>query len=610
MPTSPPRSLGSRIARLERADFVGRRRELVVADSLFTAAATANVLLVHGPGGIGKSMLLREIGRRGAAAGWTPFPLDARDLSPVPDAIEQALAGAWAVERPLILLDTYERMSGLGGHLRSALLPSLPAAAVVVIASRDDPERGWFEGGWESVTLELPLSPLSSQESRVLLGRLGLDGDRRNSGIITWAGGLPLSLRLGATAARADDEWSPGLDSAALHAHLRRIAEAALEGPYARVFALGCVARTVTGALIAAVLPTLDAAAALRWLANSGFADSRAGGVALHETVRRHLRDELRLRDPALERELRAKVADSLHAQGDLALTIDLADLVEDPAVRAGYSWEFEHHVGCALPDDVELAPDGETALFFEREPNHVLVARDAAGEPAGYAIAYTTENATELALGDRRLGPWLRHAPANAIVWRDSVNLTRDPRSRVQALLNMSSMLDCGLRNPRYAYLPIDPSSRAALAFSAAVGARHVPPLDVDGLQCHVLDYGPGGLLGAQRDHVHRELGVAPAAIDPETVRDALRNLHDPSVALAVSRELLRDAADRAFGDTPDEQLLRQVLLRGYFDPACSHETAAHELHLSRAAYFRRLRVASERVAAWVARSQDGPGT
>ena len=40
---------------------------------------------------------------------------------------------------------------------------------------------------------------------------------------------------------------------------------------------------------------------------------------------------------------------------------------------------------------------------------------------------------------------------------------------------------------------------------------------------------------------------------------------------------------------------------MRGYFDPAASHEHAARELHLSRAAYFRRLRSASERVAAFM---------
>ena len=69
-------------------------------------------------------------------------------------------------ERPLILIDTYERMSALGGYLRSTLLPSLPANAAVVIAGRDAPEPGWFEGGWETVAVELPLAALSEFEAR------------------------------------------------------------------------------------------------------------------------------------------------------------------------------------------------------------------------------------------------------------------------------------------------------------------------------------------------------------------------------------------------------------------------------------------------------------
>jgi hypothetical protein len=39
-------------------------------------------------------------------------------------------------------------------------------------------------------------------------------------------------------------------------------------------------------------------------------------------------------------------------------------------------------------------------------------------------------------------------------------------------------------------------------------------------------------------------------------------------------------------------------VLVWGYIEPAPSHERAALDLALSRAAYFRRLRAAAERVA------------
>src|SRR4051812_12250379 len=433
--TCTMRTLASRIVHTERAEFVGRRRELLVAETPFAPHAPASVLLVHGPSGIGKSMLLREIARRGADAGWTPFALDPRDLAP--DVRD--------VERPLLLIDDYEATSALGARLRAALLP---ARAVVVIAGREDPERAWFEGGWETVTLELPLKPLSAQESRRLLERLGLDGDPRTGAIIAWAGGRPLSLRLGATAARTDPEWAPGRESAALCAHLRRIVEAGPDGAHPHGYAPRGVAPGLTPPMLADLLPDVDAPAALRWLAGCGF--------ALHPAVRQRLRAELRAREPQLERELRGRVADFLHARGDLALTVDLADLVEDPTVRSGYNCDgkSDYHVSGAGPDDEALARD-EAARAFLRT-GHALVARDAAGRPAGYSIAFTSDTDSALAGADPRLGRWLAHAPANAIVWRDCVDLTPDPRSCVQALLNVATVLDCGLRNPRYAYLPI----------------------------------------------------------------------------------------------------------------------------------------------------------
>jgi hypothetical protein len=104
-------------------------------------------------------------------------------------------------------------------------------------------------------------------------------------------------------------------------------------------------------------------------------------------------------------------------------------------------------------------------------------------------------------------------------------------------------------------------------------------------------------------------------APTDPflrDAVREALRNLRVP-LLLAQSplasgsgvaeraasvRELIAGAMEHAFGDTYDERLLEQVLLRGYVDPAPSHERAAAELHLSRSSYFRRLKAASDRVA------------
>src|SRR5208282_5860921 len=98
----------------------------------------------------------------------------------------------------------------------------------------------------------------------------------------------------------------------------------------------------------------------------------------------------------------------------------------------------------------------------------------------------------------------------------------------------------------------------------------------------------------------------------DLDMVRDALKNFRVPrdlarsplarggTVAERAEfmRHLLREAAQEAFGDSETEKLLYSVLVAGYLEPLRSHEEAASRLCLSRAAYFRRLRTAVERLA------------
>lgn len=128
---------------------------------------------------------------------------------------------------------------------------------------------------------------------------------------------------------------------------------------------------------------------------------------------------------------------------------------------------------------------------------------------------------------------------------------------------------------------------------------------------------------MAAQRAVIYSELGLAPPSpgepgcrFELEDVREALRNFRvphelarsplatgeSPEQRVESVRDLLRDAAARAFGDNENEKLLQRVLIRGYLEPAPSHEQAAIDLSLSRAAYFRRLRAAAERVAEYLA--------
>ena len=182
---------------------------------------------------------------------------------------------------------------------------------------------------------------------------------------------------------------------------------------------------------------------------------------------------------------------------------------------------------------------------------------------------------------------------------------------------------------------MPINPRNPDALTFARALGAEHIAALDLElgprRIECHRIDYGPGGLLAAQRAVVYGELGLAPPGVGEgehtarargrsrgtaqlprsRTSSPAARSRRatTPEERVESVRALLRDAAEHAFGDNENEKLLQRVLIRGYIEPAPSHEQAAIDLSLSRAAYFRRLRAAAERVAEYLAGLGVGGG-
>ena len=167
------RTLASRLEDRDRARFTGRGSELTFLDRCLSSDdPPASVVHISGPGGIGKSALLREIGRRARDLGIAVVVIDGRELGPAPAALELALKDAAECARPLVLIDSYEQMAAFDSFLRRELLPELPDQSVVVIAGRGAPDSGWFTGGWESLTARLDLSALGPAD-RLPVGNSG-----------------------------------------------------------------------------------------------------------------------------------------------------------------------------------------------------------------------------------------------------------------------------------------------------------------------------------------------------------------------------------------------------------------------------------------------------
>jgi hypothetical protein len=212
-PTSPagrrPR-LGDRLAGARRRRFVGRAAELALFASALAAPEPPFALLyVHGPGGVGKTVLLGEFARLAADTAVPAVRLDGRDLDPSPPGFLAALGRALGEApdtsplealalrpRGVLLVDTYETLAPLDAWLRETLLPELPAGHLVVLAGRDPPAAGWLaDAGWRDLARVVPLRNLRPSESRAYLSARGVPA-AQHPAALSFTHGHPLALSL------------------------------------------------------------------------------------------------------------------------------------------------------------------------------------------------------------------------------------------------------------------------------------------------------------------------------------------------------------------------------------------------------------------------------
>ena len=625
--------LGEHLASVDAARFTGRHRLLRWVDGLLAGEGPTRVALVHGPGGIGKSALLREIGRRAMEGGRVVWSLDARALEPVPGDLERALAGAAEQDGAVVLVDSFERTPALGALLRERVLPSLAADAVVVVAGREPPSPDWFRDGWEHVCADVPLPPLPPDEARELLASCGVTDGPMVDRLVDWASGSPLALTLAVGDGRSDAPVDlAGVDLSRMI--VRRLAGDELSTIDADVLEVAAVARAVDARLLAAVLPGRPTRAAGEKLRASSVAELVGARVTLHDLVRTALRDDLRRRAPHRYGDLRCRLADHLYARatgGEARLLSDLIELIDDPNVRWGIggnaggtcrvdAWrseEVDDIVAAYAAHKVDPGWWDDLASLVDAAPETGIVARDLDGSPLGFCVAMTAARAPAAAETDPVVAPLLADARTRGgdrtMIFRETFGLPGAAGDAAIGVLNLSAVLRSGLANVDRSYI-VDSAagSGSSLGFMAAVGAVREPRLDavVDGRHfvCWVLDHGPGGMLGQVRDVIRAEAGAAAPDADRRrdedlhrAALDAVRAATRPA-ALArtpFTRAEVDGAVAAAFGSTGEDLQLRRVVELADLDPDVSHDQAMARLAVSRATYYRYLRQARARVAA-----------
>lgn len=395
-----PGLLGSRVRQARARAFVGREPEMAVLEAALRGDdGAASVVFVHGPGGIGKTMLLRRVAERAGRYGRTVVEVDGRMAGRSSQMLEAAARPATTAHRALLIIDTFEQCQWLETWLRDRFLAGLPADAVVVVAGREPPDPQWvIDPGWAEVVTVLKLAPLAREPAAALLAATGLTVRQRDA-VLRFAGGNPLVLSLAAAVAAptgGDVTWTPSAE--VLPTLLSKLVGDVPSPAHRRALTVAARAFTTDEDLLRAVLgddDRTDPAALFTWLATLPYVESVGAGVRPHDAVREALTADLRWRNAAEDDEVRTRLRNRLlrrvrevAAPDALSAMAGLAYVDRDtPRIANVYLWDGRDRVESTplLPADLPVA----LAMVRDREgAESAAIARHwYERQPAGFAL-------------------------------------------------------------------------------------------------------------------------------------------------------------------------------------------------------------------------------
>ena len=307
-PPAPPSStLGQRLSEERSLSFVGRQTDLGALDSV-ADDPNCSLLYLTGQAGVGKTSLLLEFTRQCLKSSWPVVSyVDAAEANLQSGEelqrwftrqgaqLLEAVRANPSAPRPVLLLDSYERVAVLEPWLFAHFIPGLPSNVLLVIASRHPPSaRLSVDPAWSNLARRLQLAPWPEAEAQRYLEQRAVPASAVQRAILDVVGGYPLGLAL---AAELSKKTGVPLFGPEQLRELQRTLTQTLElrtASRAEQLALDvcALAHTTTPELLEHVLlvnpteATTHAAELFEWLASQSFIEQTTAGLRPHVLAR------------------------------------------------------------------------------------------------------------------------------------------------------------------------------------------------------------------------------------------------------------------------------------------------------------------------------------
>ena len=616
--------------------FVARDGALDVTARLLDEHGRFRLLLVDGGIGVGKSALLREVGRRASAQGFDVLSIGADSITTVTTALRERRSLPHPKSALLVLVDEMPSSQLELNAVREVLLSELATNARAIIASRTRADSSWFTEGIDAVTLRVTLGPLTPDESAMLLARRDVTDATQVEQITSWAGGLPLALCIAATAIIENRDVTSPIELG--REVIRALADDSLDGVDRQVLEVASVAAWVDSRLLAAALPGHSTRGAVTTLLELPSVDNEGGRAVLHPLVAATVSEELAHTNPQRHATLKTRIADHLQRRalgGETEALVGLAHLVDDPEFGRllGSGTSTTHIVvpGAAADlDEVARSRGLEQTpgwthlrrLLVSANP-HTIAVREHNGRYVG--VATLAPAATVTAELFPAMAPVLEYMKLHDIDESTTVigvgsmiSPFANPLDAIEVLRigNTGMVLACGVPNPRFIFANFWNDIHEQLEFSRDFGYQHLTTLDrtVDGAPVTTWfgDYGPGGLIGYLRGFIgtsSEQSSPRVITVDGARTLARLEHYHAATARPAQPAEP-RDAdhgrdeldqlvteLDAVFSKGARDARLRDVIELSYLRPDIRESAMLEHLHVSRSTYYRLLRAARERI-------------